>query len=183
MLKKWTSFANSVHAISRVLAFIGAFCGVAIMVMAVTDVAVRSFKGQGILGVDGIIESLLVAMIFLGMAEVERKKGHIAFGMVVDRLPSRLTSAVQALGMGLATVLVGWIAWLTAGQAWQSLVTGETRFGDVALLWWPAKAVLTLGVSLLFIEMVITVVGHVIYAAVVEDIEGLAPEIRDELLI
>lgn len=151
-------WARRIHGVSLVLGVIAALCGTMIMVVIVLDVVLRRAGGAGVRGTDAMVESLLVALVFLGLAYTERRGQHLSFTMFVTRVRAKIAFAFQTLGLLAATLFLSWVAWLSSVKAYESYVADEFRFGMLNLPLWPARAALAIGLVVLVLEMCVSTV-------------------------
>lgn len=107
-------FSGIVTELSRILDKIAGFFMVALMVLVVVNVLLRVVFKSPILGTYEYVGFLTAAMIGLALAYCAVQNGHIAVGLVVDRLRMKtqayidIVVNVTALSFwGLATYYVG----------------------------------------------------------------------------
>ena len=82
------------------------------MIAVSTDVARRTATGRPIPGANELTVLLIVAVIFLGLAEAERTDTHVRMRLLTSRLPDRIAAAFRSIALGLA---VGVTALAVAG--------------------------------------------------------------------
>lgn len=152
---------RTVHGISTTLGIVASICTAVMMLAIVGDVASREFRGRGLLGTIELSESLLVAVIFLGLAYAERTGRHVSLSLAFDRMPPRIAFWAQTLGLLVAVGLLGWISYRAGLQAWTSYERGEFRFGIMQFPMWPARTAMFVGLAALVLEMLVTLVDSV----------------------
>lgn len=89
---------------NEALAWIAALMLGAMMLFAVTDMVMRA-TGRTIAGSYEVIGWLSAAAMALALGTVQRHRGHVAMGLVVDRLGKRSRAVVQAV-MALMSLLL-----------------------------------------------------------------------------
>lgn len=98
------------------------------MMISVTDVALRSLAGLPIFGTFDLVELFLVASIFLALPETFRREEHVIVNVVDHVAPPRLTSILRVLAMIAAIVFLAAILWNSLTPAYDTY-----RFGDETL--------------------------------------------------
>ena len=149
---------RTIHGLSTGLGITASVCTAIMMLAIVGDVASREFRGRGLLGTIELSESLLVAVIFLGLAYAERTGRHVSLSLVFDRLPTRIAFWGQTAGLLVVLILLGWISYRAGLQAWTSYQRGEFRFGIMRFPMWPARVAMFVGLAALVLEMCVTFV-------------------------
>ena len=130
--------------------------GIALLAIpTVIDVTFRRLVGGSIPGVVEVSEVALVCVIIFGMAAALRDGDHISTPLLTGRLSRRNAARVRALGMCFVVILLTIMVVGTVGSATDSYLSGEYRFGFVAVPVWPAKIAIPIGLGLLLVELVI----------------------------
>jgi TRAP-type C4-dicarboxylate transport system permease small subunit len=123
--------ARPAHPVQRALDALYRACiwtaGIAITLMSVIipiGVVMRYVFGFGAQWPEPIAILLMVVFTFIGAAAAYRAGGHIAVGMLVDRLPppaqrllGRLTDALMLLVCGFVALYGARLSWDTMGQS------------------------------------------------------------------
>lgn len=145
-------FERIANGLSTLLAIIGTFAIVAVMVAISADVIRRGLAGRSIVGVLELTEVLMVSFIFLGMAEAQRRDLHVQFGAVTAILPARVTRYLEIVGVLASIAYVSWMAYATIGRAIDSVQIREYRFGLIEVPIWPARIAIPLGLAALLLQ-------------------------------
>lgn len=132
--------------ISGASAFIGALCTVAMALAITTDVVIRAVTGSSLPGLLEISETLLVAMIFLGLSYAAYVGAHISMSLLTDSLPERVSSWVRVAAAALTTGILIWLLWATGVRFFDSFASGEYKFGLINWPLWPARLSITAGI-------------------------------------
>ncbi len=141
---------------SATLAILGASSTAAIMVIMCSDVFFRATGRGSLPGALELIQTLLVVAIFLCFPYGERSRSHVRIELLTDRLPARRARIARAFGTAVAVVISGWMSYATAISAWESFELREFTTGLVDFPVYPAKACVALGLSLLTVELMLT---------------------------
>lgn len=108
--------------------YIGLVVMVAMMSLTVLDVLLRYLFRRPIAGSVEIVELMLVVIVFLGIGFTGLQKGHVALGVVLDRLPERVRLLIYRVTCALSLATFSLIAWQSIVQAqWiqgKNVVTG-----------------------------------------------------------
>lgn len=151
------TLAAIVRMISHVAGLFAAVAVLLIMISTVVDVTRRQTIGGSVPGLVEMAESLLVAMVFLGLASREIRGGHVRVELVLQRLSPATRDAITALGYALVVVpLTSWMIWMTTARAIESFRAGERRYGLLELPLWPARWVISVGLTLLLLQATVS---------------------------
>lgn len=127
----------------------------ALMIVVTADVIMRSLFNYPLPNSYEYMELGMVFIVYLGAAQVQREKRHIAIDALVKALPPRGRALAEMLGCLIGLVLMTAIGWWGAQAAWNSYVTSE-YIGSVARLpVLPARIALMAGVLVLSLRLLI----------------------------
>jgi TRAP-type C4-dicarboxylate transport system permease small subunit len=100
---------------------------------------------------------MMVASLFLASPYTLKTQGHVGVDLLSHYLPQRLRFRV-AVGVSVIGLLVCvYLAWLGAGLAWESYLSGETTGSTWAPKKWPLFAMLPLGLGLTALQYVVEI--------------------------
>ena len=149
------------HAVEGLMNVLANICIFAMMFLIFVDVFARYVFNSPIKGAYETCVSLMVGMVFFGVAYTQAKKGNIAILILVSRLSSRMRTilniVIWVLCLGLC-VLITWQAGRLAFEAWR---LGDYTAGAVRLPVWPAKSVISLGAGVLCLTLVADIVHEI----------------------
>ena len=137
------------------LGVLSGFATLAMMVVVVLDVSGRALFNAPIPGANESAELLLVGMIFLGLAAAQRQRQHFAIEIAVQHLPPAAKRWVTLGGWLVSLAIVGLLAWLSAKQAWASMLRAEASYGTISFPIWPARMVVAFGLGLLALQLAV----------------------------
>ena len=123
----------------------------AMMLLGGLDVLTTNVN-RPIPGAYEIIETLMVASIFLALALSQAQGRQIRVELITDRMAPRSRDLVQVFSDACSLTVYGFIAWYGAKAAWTSTLMGEVSSGAVQFPLWPAKIALTLGAVLMVLQ-------------------------------
>ena len=124
----------------------------AMMLLGGLDVLTTNALNRPIPGAYEIIETLMVASIFLALALSQAQGRQIRVELITDRMAPRSRDLVQVFSDACSLTVYGFIAWYGAKAAWTSTLMGEVSSGAVQFPQWPAKIALTLGAVLMVLQ-------------------------------
>ena len=139
------------------LAVLGCFILLAMMLIIVTDVALRNLHIPGMPGSlswSNEISELMLYLITMCVAPWLLRQGqHIRVDIVLQAIPRRLAWSLEWVGdvLGLACCLV--IAWFGAQAAWSSYVAGAVNIKTLVTPEWWSLTPLPVVFVLLAVEM------------------------------
>jgi TRAP-type C4-dicarboxylate transport system permease small subunit len=130
------------------------------MMFFITADVIGRFFGYPILGAFELSELFMVVVIALGLAYTQSQRGHIAVGIVVDRLSPRTQAVFDCLASSVGIALVSLLLWQTCLHAIASLTAGEfTAALHVPVF--PAKFIIPLGALLWDCELIVSLIHSV----------------------
>ncbi|WP_114423561.1 TRAP transporter small permease [Nocardioides houyundeii] len=140
-----TRLGRSADALWTGYAVLGGVGLMALLVVVVLDVVLRTVVGAGITGSNDLVASWFMTTIaFTGIALAQRTGGRIQVDFVMDAVPGRLRQAVDALvlvAVAVVGALFAWFGWL---EALEQMEAGEyAPIGDLPL--WPLRFMVPLG--------------------------------------
>jgi TRAP-type mannitol/chloroaromatic compound transport system permease small subunit len=124
----------------------------ALMMLTVIDIILRKIAGHGVPAIVEYSEVLLVVSVFFAIASAQVEGFHVSTTVFTSRLPLGGRRFVELAGAVLGSVVVACMALVATNAAWVSFATGEYRFGLAAVIVWPARAAVALGLWLYLIE-------------------------------
>lgn len=143
----------------RVLGMGGNLALLLIMFGVSADALLRYALNRPITGTLEGVELLLVFAVFLGLARTQAERGHIAVGILTERLSGRPRAALEALTALLGLLLFGAVTWATGAMALRSWRMGEYSAGLIAFPIYPSRALVTLGSLLLSVQLLLELLG------------------------
>lgn len=96
---------------------------------------------------------LMVAVILLPLAFIERTDGHIAVTVIADLLPVRIQALLRAIGCLLFAGFFGTMGFMVALKVPDEFSEALYYDGQLEVPTWPMKAVFAFGVALLVIRL------------------------------
>ncbi len=97
----------------------------AVMLVIVANIILREFW-RPLPGTVEIVEILGAVLLALGVANCAVKKGHIAVGVLVDKLSPRKEALVESAVNFVALIFISLLAWQTIYYAGQMMRRGYT---------------------------------------------------------
>lgn len=140
---------------SRLLLAVGCVAGVLMMFGTTLDVVMRYAFGSPIVNLSELISAyLMVAIVFLPLASVEFRQGHICADMLVRLFPEELRRIVFRLAalVGACVCLV--FCYQTTLDALKATERLEQQMGSSLFYTWPSKWILPVGFLALAVAMV-----------------------------
>ena len=155
---------NLLNASTRVvetLSTIGAVAGgggiVILMLLATAGAIGRKF-GQPVPDVLEASETIMFASVFLGMAYVALRRGHINVTMFTQRLSLRAQTILDAGVLLLAAAVFALLTWSSWGLAWKLFLIREVRLGAFPWPIWPFRFLFVLGMGMIALQLIFNAV-------------------------
>lgn len=137
--------------------------GVTLLVMSLigcADVVATQFLDLPIPAALELVETLLVASIFLAISHAQKERRHIQVNAVLNHLSPGARQACLAFGDLCTLVLFSMIAWYAWKSAAHSLSVGEFKSGLISFPLWPARITLAIGASLMLLQAAVDLKGR-----------------------
>lgn len=147
--------------LTQVLGLASSFAVIAITITIVVDVGGRYLFLQPLDGGSEFAVGALIVVVYLGLAPAQRRGDNFQVYLLVRLLPPSVQHALGILWRLIVVVVIGILAWLTAGEAVHSTAMGESSFGVIAFPIWPSRIVLALGLSILALQLAVELVRMV----------------------
>lgn len=117
--------SNLVERFSRILDQIAAFCIALTMSVVVLNIILRTFFNQPLLGTIEYVNILTAVSIGLALAYCAFQNGQIAIEFLVDKLPGKFQSLIDALTNLTALLFWSISAWNMLAYGYASSLSGE----------------------------------------------------------
>jgi TRAP-type C4-dicarboxylate transport system permease small subunit len=113
-LVKWLNRGQRIlGSTSHTMSVIATAIVILMMLLTTADVCLRYFFNMPIKGANELIESMMLVVVFLGLAYVQYTKNNISIDLLVNKFPQKTQSAIDSLTyiISFGTVsLMGWAA-------------------------------------------------------------------------
>ncbi|MCC2097156.1 MAG: TRAP transporter small permease [Hyphomicrobiales bacterium] len=147
----------------RVFAGLGGAAVLLMMLHIVADVTGRLFFDRPLFGTTEIISNYyMVMVIFLPLALMTRREGHMTVDLFTQGLGPRSMARLETF-IGLATTaLLLWFCWETAHEAIESTeVREKLEAGAELFAIWPSRWLLPIGLGALAIQQVLKLIDDI----------------------
>lgn len=91
-----------IATVARGLCAVGVVCVVAMMVLTTADVVARYIFNSPTMWADEMASYLLIAIVFLGLAQNLRTDGHIRIDVVTNHVPQGVKRVLEVLAFAVA---------------------------------------------------------------------------------
>lgn len=132
-----------------------------ITIIVVADVASRFFRGRAIQNADETSILLLIALIFLGLADAQARGENFSVDVLVGLIPGWARRLCALLAISVSFVACSILAFYSARHAIRSTISGEVTYGVSTFPVWPTRIIIAIGLSMLAIQFLIQLVGLV----------------------
>lgn len=139
------------RAWARLFAVVAALAVVVMLWAIIADVGVRNLTNSSLPGMIEVGETMVVAVIFLGMMQAGVTSEHITVTLVSGRLSDANRRWMRLFAWIFSTLFLGWLGYATLTRAMASLASNESRFGILSWPLWPGRMVITVGVLSMFV--------------------------------
>lgn len=139
---------------------IAAFAIMALMVLGVLQIVLRTVFNTPITGYIDLVELSMASMAFLGAAYCQRLGNHIRMEMLVGPLKGRSLWLVEAFGAAIALFIIGVLVYYSWGHFMRAYTLGDTTI-DAEFPVWPSKLLVPVAFSIWFCRLAIQFAGTV----------------------
>lgn len=154
------SFDRALARLEDALVIVAGIVVFALMFYGAADVISRAAFNRPLPSTYEYMELGMVAVVYLGVSQVQRLKGHIGVDFASKYFPRRVNEGLDLIGCLFGLLLMGAIGWWGAFAAWESYMTGE-YIGSVARVEvLPARVALLVGVVVLFVRLLVETSQH-----------------------
>jgi len=161
-LTGYERFKRAQHRVERVAAVTAATIILTMGLLTTADVTLRFFFNAPIPGTVLVMEFMMIAVVFFGVAYVQSLNGHVKMDVIVNRMQPRTALwfdfVIHILALAIF-FLVTWEAWVVAYKSW---IYQDYAAGILPAPYWPARAVLPLGVGLLCIRFILDIIDDIL---------------------
>jgi len=111
-----------------------------------------------------MIGLLMVCVIVLPLAFVERGDGHIVVTVVANRLPVRVQAVLAAIGGILFALFLGTMGFMIARKVPSEIAQNLYYDGQLDVPTWPMKIVFAFGIATFILRLFITIARNIAVA-------------------
>lgn len=154
---------DAVGVIARALLAIAAVALVLMMVQVFADVAGKYFLNAPVpLTIELVEFYYMTAVVFLPLAMVERRDGHINVELIYTGLPRVGKRLLEILGYLFGIAFYGMLTSRTWEVALKKYEIGEFSLGSYSIDTWPSRFIIPIGAGLIVIVLVLKLIRCVI---------------------
>lgn len=170
----WSMIDRAAGSASRLAFYVAVLLLIVLTFVGTADVLLTQLVGKPIPGAVELSEAAMAVLIFLGLGQVQRDRGHITIDLFTQRLSPAwlrrttiLSSVIELLFM-TAMAAAAWALML------RSLRMNEKAIGYLSFPLYPGKALVFVGIVLATLELL----RQTIWLIVRRDNGGAAGETR-----
>jgi TRAP-type C4-dicarboxylate transport system permease small subunit len=145
LMRVINKFSRIINTASMVVFFL-------IMTLAVLGVILR-LLGKPISGLTSLLELLLVAAIYFGIAYTQQRKGHISVELLIQRMKKKSQRIVNVIGLSITAIFLGIVLIAIWKSATASFMVREAMDGAPFFPIYPARIAMAIGVSSFWLQM------------------------------
>tara|TARA_R110002094_G_scaffold27435_1_gene40482 strand:- start:410 stop:943 length:534 start_codon:yes stop_codon:yes gene_type:complete len=131
---------------------------------------------------DVVASYMMVAIVFLPLAEVERKNSHIRVELLIQGMSYPVRRVMVAFSTIVSIVYFAALTWRTWGDAVDKFHIGEYVMGEAQVTVWPSRFFLPIGCAVLVLLLLYKLWRYITDKEFLEEEEKLAAsgELFDE---
>lgn len=146
--------------VENTMNFIGGLIVFGLMFLGVIQIFLRVVFREPMIGYIDIVEISMIGFAILGISFVEREGGHVRMDMFVTKLSGRRKWLAEAAGVAVALFLIAVLIPYSYDHFLRAFENGDSTI-DIELPTWPAKLVVPIALSILFLRLAIELVGYI----------------------
>ncbi|MBV41156.1 MAG: C4-dicarboxylate ABC transporter substrate-binding protein [Rhodospirillaceae bacterium] len=131
----------------------------ALMFMAVYQIAARRLLDAPIFGYIDFIEQMMVIFAFLGIAYCQRMGGHVRMELFISQFRGRSYWLLECFGVLVAWIVIGVLIKSSFEHFLRAWELGDSTI-NVELPIWPAKLLIPLAFTILWLRLAIQIAGY-----------------------
>ncbi len=159
-----TGLASGAMRANRLSALLAASAVMLMMAVGVIDIVSTQLFRRPMPGAYELVETAMVAAIFLSLAIAQAQRNHVHVEILVDRLRPRARAVFDVFSHLASTLVYALIAWYGWDAAIVSIRVGEFTAGLIAFPLWPAKLCLAFGASLAVVQCAVDAASSLVKA-------------------
>lgn len=125
-----------------------------IMLAIMVDVSGRYIFNSPLLGGIELNRSLLVVVVFFGLAYTQLEEGHIRMDLLLIRVSAKGKLILDIFALVIALLVYAYITYATIPVTIRSILRGEYETGLIAFPMWPARLFMSIGLLFLVLQLV-----------------------------
>jgi len=152
-----SSLHRGLVAVERWMLYGGSIIIFGMMFFTTLDITLRKLTGFSFEGLFEGIELMLVAAVYLGVANVQYLRKNVRVEMLTNRLSSKSQQVLDTITLLLSLIVFGVAVWMTGNQAWKSYQIQEVTFLPAEHPVWLARIILTIGLAFLSLRLLLQI--------------------------
>jgi TRAP-type C4-dicarboxylate transport system permease small subunit len=159
-MKKQISFKTGITKIAQLLDGIGQMVLMAVMLLVVLNIVMRTLFDKPITGVYDLVSLFMVIVIALALANCAAEKGHIAVEFLVERFPAGIQRIIDIIMNIASFIFIGLFTYNVGVYAYAAAVAGDESF-TLKIPHYPFIYLVCIGYLLLCMVIIINLFDHV----------------------
>ncbi len=152
---------NAFQVVEKWITYIAWFVLLAVMLMIVVDVTLRSGFKHPLPASWEISEVLMPFVIFLPFAYTLRLGAHVRVTLLTSRLSRNGQLACAIFSYAVSFVIAAMLTYWSFLRFMDSYAINERILAAIDIPWWPGKAMMPVGIGALAIRYLLLLVGAV----------------------
>ncbi len=143
---------NALNLLSGILIF-------GLMFLGMLQIILRTVFRNPIFGYIDIVEATMIAFALLSISQVQRLGGHVRMEILVGYLRGSALWAAETIGVAVQMIIVAVLIPYSYSHFMRAWSFGDSTI-DIELPTWPAKLLVPVMLSVLFIRLAIQLLGY-----------------------
>lgn len=159
-MKKQIFLRSGITKIAQLLDGIGQIVLLAVMLLVVLNIIMRSLFARPITGSYDLVSLFIVVVVALALANCALEKGHVAVEFLVDRFSSGMQRVIDIVMNAASLIFLGLFTYNVGLYAYVAAVAGDESF-TLKIAHYPFISLVCLGYILLCLVIVINLFDHI----------------------
>ena len=143
---------NALNLLSGILIF-------GLMFLGMLQIILRTVFRNPIFGYIDIVEATMIAFALLSISQVQRLGGHVRMEILVGYLKGAALWAAETIGVAVQMIIVAVLIPYSYSHFMRAWSFGDSTI-DIELPTWPAKLLVPVMLSVLFIRLAVQLLGY-----------------------
>lgn len=157
----WSAFERVVRRTISTANLIAISVAFLVSFLIIFDVSRRYLFNSPLTGTYEIVHSLLVLVVFFGIAYTQSTRGHIRIELIDRYLSPRQSLCLEITVYSICLIFFLTLTWTSWDVALNAIITGEYSGGAVHIPIYPAKTIITLGALLMSLQFIVDIVNDI----------------------
>lgn len=162
MSKARPVWAAWVGKVGLLLAFLSGIAMLLMMIAGSLDIIGTNMFGWPVPAAFEFMATMMVVVVFFALSLAQARKAHLRVEVIYNLMPAMVQYVLDILQYAVTAAFFGLIAYFGWKAAALGFSQGEYASGIVNFPIWPARFALAFGASMMTLQCLIDLIGHIL---------------------